>query len=174
MSTTNIQTAIPSSVEHDILQIIAENPQISQRKIAEAAGISLGQANFLMKKFIKKGLVKIEGQTPKSLRYNLTPQGMKEKMELTLRYIKISYAAVIKLTDKISEITSGYKDAQAAIYVLDQNDEMTEIVKLGIDRAGATYQSIKDICEIDKDQNHVLMVWEDVNSPGIHAVNVLV
>jgi DNA-binding Lrp family transcriptional regulator len=32
--------------ELDILKIVAENPNISQRKIAEQTGISLGQVNF--------------------------------------------------------------------------------------------------------------------------------
>ena len=65
--------------ELDILKIVADNPEISQRKIAEKTGISLGQVNFLLKKFAKKGLIKIEGQTTKSLKYNLTPKGLSEK-----------------------------------------------------------------------------------------------
>ena len=64
------------SEEYDILNIVAENPFTSQRQIAQQAGISLGQVNFLMKKFATKGLIKIEGQTAKSLQYHLTPKGM--------------------------------------------------------------------------------------------------
>ena len=43
----------------DILSIVAENPCISQRKIANQIGLSLGQVNFLIKKYAKKGLIKI-------------------------------------------------------------------------------------------------------------------
>jgi len=49
--------------ESDILQIVADNPQISQRKIAEKTGVSLGQVNFLIKKCVKKGFIKLEGQS---------------------------------------------------------------------------------------------------------------
>ena len=90
--------------ELDILKIVAENPSISQRKISEQTGISLGQVNFLIKKCVKKGLIKIEGQTSKSIKYNLTPKGLSEKATLTMQYIKVSYAAVIALTDKIRAV----------------------------------------------------------------------
>jgi DNA-binding Lrp family transcriptional regulator len=97
----------------DILKIVADNPQISQRRIAESTGISLGQVNFLIKKLVKKGLIKIEGQTPKSIKYNLTPKGMVEKASLTLEYIRISYKAVISLTDTIRKIA----DRQGGLYI---------------------------------------------------------
>ena len=173
MSEMTLQSSTHSAIEHDILQIIAENPEISQRKIAEATGISLGQANFLMKKFLKKGLIKIEGQSHKSLKYNLTPKGLKEKMELTLRYIQISYAAVLKLTDKISEIAADYKAKDSKIYILDQQDEMTEIVKIALDRISAHYQLISDVSKINAKENHIVFLWEDQAYPGIKTLNVL-
>lgn len=147
--------------EHDILHIIAENPSINQRKIAEKAKISLGQANFLIKKCVKKGLVKIEGQSPKSLQYNLTPKGIKEKAELTLKYIKLSYAAVVKLADKVAEIAKDYIDHNIEIYIIDSKDEMTQIVKIGLEKAGEEYQVIKDVSEIDFSSEYILLIWEE-------------
>ena len=120
------------SDELDILKIVAENPAISQRKISEKTGISLGQVNFLIKKCVKKGLIKIEGQTTKSIKYNLTPKGIAEKAKLTLEYIKISYEAVIRLTDKIRAIAERYEAEGRCIYIYGDEDEMMSIVKLAI------------------------------------------
>ena len=173
MSEMTLQSSTHSAIEHDILQIIAENPEISQRKIAEATGISLGQANFLMKKFLKKGLIKIEGQSSKSLKYNLTPKGLKEKMETTLWYVKASYAALVRLTDKITEMAEEYKSNNSKIYIINQQDEMTEIVQIALDRISAEYRLIQDISEINAQEGHVLLIWEDQKYPNIKSVNVL-
>lgn len=118
--------------ELDILKIIADNPSMSQRKIAEQTGISLGQVNFLIKKCVKKGLIKIEGQTTKSIKYNLTPKGIAEKAALTMQYIKISYNAIVSLTDNIKKIAEQYNLERQNVFVYGDNDEMMGIVKLAL------------------------------------------
>jgi len=118
--------------ELEILRVIEEKPYFSQRKIAEEIGISLGQVNFLIKKCVKKGFIKIEKQTAKSLRYNLTPKGMKEKAERTLQYIKISYDTVIKLTERIRSLSDFYQKQGKKIYIVGPEDEVMEIVKLAL------------------------------------------
>lgn len=115
--------------ELDILKIVAENPDISQRKIAEQTGISLGQVNFLIKKCVRKGLIKIEGQTAKSIKYNLTPKGIAEKAALTLEYIKISYGAVIAITSKVRQIVIEQKSKKAKVYLFGNYDEMMELTR---------------------------------------------
>lgn len=160
------------SEELDILKIVAENPQISQRKIAQATGISLGQVNFLLKKCAKKGLLKIEGQTPKSIRYNITPKGVAEKASLTLEYIKISYGAVIKLTQKIRELAEEYRKEGYDIYVFGPMDEMMELMKLAIGE-------IKSIDTVDNFNKVILFYWDEEslkhiqNLDKIQHVNVL-
>ncbi len=118
--------------ELDILRIVEDNPRISQRKISEKTGISLGQVNFLIKKCAKKGLIKIEGQTAKSIKYNITPKGIAEKAELTAQYIKLSYAAVIKLTEAMKEMEQKYLADGKEIYVTGEDDELMQIAKLAL------------------------------------------
>jgi DNA-binding MarR family transcriptional regulator len=167
--------------ELDILRIVAGNPSISQRMIAKQTGISLGQVNFLIKKCAKKGLIKIEGQTSKSIRYNITPRGIAEKAALTLRYIKVSYGAVIILTDKIRELAKEFELAGKKIYVFGPQDEMMGICKLALgDRAIYLYNSteLNEAKSINNFDNAILLHWED-ESPKIFeidqskAVNIL-
>ena len=127
-----LPTAFVETDELDILRIVADNPTISQRKISEQTGISLGQVNFLIKKCAKKGLLKIEGQTAKSIRYNITPKGLAEKAELTAQYIKISYAAVIKLTEAMREIEEEYLAQGKEIYVTGEEDELMGIARIAL------------------------------------------
>lgn len=118
--------------ELDILNIVAENPLTSQRQIARETGISLGQVNFLMKKFATKGLIKMEGQTPKSLQYHLTPKGMTAVADKTLRYMKTSYNAVRDMIDHIITIGRSYSDKGYTIYVIGSRDEMMELCLLAL------------------------------------------
>ncbi len=176
MPDSNLQKNPDSHLEHDILQIIAENPEISQRKIAEATGISLGQANFLMKKFLKIGLIKIEGQTSKSIKYNITPRGLSEKTRLTLRYMKISYEAVITLTDKIKELAKHYESEAKKIKVYGPPDEMMEICQLALGDRAIYYKGSSD--PIILESHDVLFYWDEQlpELPGFDAtkaVNIL-
>lgn len=122
--------------ELDILNIVARTPDTSQRKIAEQTGLSLGQVNFLLKKFVRIGLIKIEAQTPKSLRYNLTPKGMAEKADKTLRYIKASYAAVHARVDAVAGLMEDARARGLQVYLVGGPDEMLEICSLACHRSG--------------------------------------
>lgn len=126
--------------EFDILNIVADNPFTSQRQIARQAGISLGQVNFLMKKFATKGLIKIEGQTAQSLQYHLTPSGMAAVAEKTLRYMKNSYKAVRQMIDSIAEIGREYDRAGYSIYITGSRDEMMELCILALNDEGLSYR----------------------------------
>ena len=65
-------------VEVLILEELEKNSDITQRELSEKTGLSLGMVNLLLKKFIKKGFVKLERLNSKSFRYILTPEGFKE------------------------------------------------------------------------------------------------
>lgn len=135
--------------ELDILKIVSENSNISQRKISEQTGISLGQVNFLIKKCVKKGLIKIEGQTVKSVRYNITPKGIAEKAEKTAEYIKLSYAAVVKLTEAMKETEANYLAQGKEIYVIGEDDELMQIAKLALKPECFEYKDGKDVVKIN-------------------------
>ena len=144
--------------ELDILKIVAENPGISQRKIAEQTGISLGQVNFLIKKCVRKGLVKIEGQTRKSIKYNLTPKGMREKASKTLAYIKISYGAVLALTRKIESLAKYYEAMGKEICICGEDDEMMGICRLAL---GNSVNYVSSNAELNlKRKGCVFFFWE--------------
>ncbi len=145
--------------ELDILQIVADNPKISQRKIAEQTGVSLGQVNFLLKKFVKKGLLKIEGQSTKSLQYNLTPKGIKEKAEKTLSYIKISYSAVLKIALTIRDFSKKAYSEGKTIYIYGEKDEMYDLVTTVLDENKIKYVDMNNSLEFEK-INYVILYWD--------------
>jgi len=146
--------------ELDILEIVAENPSISQRKIAEKTGISLGQVNFLLKKFVKKGLIKIEGQSSKSIQYNLTPKGIKEKAEKTLNYIKISYSAVLKMSQRIRDVIKEETNQGHDLYLLGDTDEIYDLAVTILKESNARFIYVQATEQIVNKENICILYWD--------------
>jgi EPS-associated MarR family transcriptional regulator len=77
---------------YKILKMVASNPAISQRELAQQLGISLGKANFCLKALIEKGLLKASNfrnsNNKMAYMYLLTPNGIEEKTSITVRFLK--------------------------------------------------------------------------------------
>ena len=76
----------------DVLRKIKNNPETSQRKLANELGFSLGKLNYLLNAFMEKGLVKIKNfkKNPKKSNYLyiLTKKGLTEKTKLTIHFME--------------------------------------------------------------------------------------
>jgi EPS-associated MarR family transcriptional regulator len=73
------------------MRLLAEDPDLSTRQIADAAGTSHGSAYYILSALIKKGFVKLGNfsRNPKKGQYAylLTPRGLREKTALTQDFI---------------------------------------------------------------------------------------
>ena len=74
-----------------ILVEIDRNPSISQRQLSTNLGVSIGIVNWHMKRFVKKGLVKLQRTPVRRYLYYLTPVGFSEKARLTADYLRASF-----------------------------------------------------------------------------------
>ena len=75
-----------------ILQQLVIKPDISQRELAKALGISLGSVNYCLQALVEKGCIKMHNFQNKKNKltyaYLLTPAGIKEKMLLTKHFLE--------------------------------------------------------------------------------------
>jgi EPS-associated MarR family transcriptional regulator len=75
-----------------LMQLLHENPRMSQREMAKALGLSFGGINYCLNALIEKGLVKIhnfsQNQNKFGYAYLLTPSGISEKASLTGSFLK--------------------------------------------------------------------------------------
>ena len=85
------QAKIQEDTNFRIMRILQENPDLTQRELANHLGISLGGLNYCLNALIDKGLVKMQNfQNSKnkfSYVYLLTPQGVAEKVAMTSRFL---------------------------------------------------------------------------------------
>ena len=74
------------------MRILEVNPDLSQREMGKALGISFGGINYCLNALVAKGLVKIENfsqnQNKFGYVYLLTPSGIAEKAALTNGFLK--------------------------------------------------------------------------------------
>ena len=91
-----------------ILRLLEEAPEISQRELARALGISLGKANHCLQGLMDKGLVKANNfknsNNKKAYMYLLTRKGITEKARATTRFLKRKVAEYEALQREIEEL----------------------------------------------------------------------
>lgn len=97
-----------------------DNPEISQRELAEAIGISLGGVHYVLNAFVQKGMVKLGNFTnstdKRRYSYMLTPKGMATKAALAKRFLIRKMAEYEALKAEIQsledELSDGEDDAR--------------------------------------------------------------
>ena len=81
----------PDHLHYAILKALEENPNLSQRELAQTLGLSLGKANYCLQELIKKGQVKVENfrrqDNKLAYAYILTPAGLAAKVKVTRRFL---------------------------------------------------------------------------------------
>jgi EPS-associated MarR family transcriptional regulator len=91
-----------------ILKMLEADPQASQRRIADALGISLGRVNYCLQALIKKGLVKANNfrnsEHKRAYLYLLTPRGLEEKARVTARFLRVKLDEYQILKRELAEL----------------------------------------------------------------------
>jgi len=83
---------LSDEIRYLLLKHLEQNPSLTQRELAEVLGISLGKTNYCLNSLIEKGWVKARNfrRNKKKLGYAylLTPNGVEEKAQVTLQFLK--------------------------------------------------------------------------------------
>ncbi len=97
----------------EILKLLDAQPQMSQRDLAQAMGVSLGKANYCLKALMEKGLVKFgnfrKNPDKRQYAYLLTPAGLEDKTRITLRFLKRKLAEYEALEKEIEQLRGELK-----------------------------------------------------------------
>ena len=91
----------------NILRMIFKDPDVTQRKMANELGLSLGKLNYCLTKLKEKGIIKINNfkKNPYKYRYIylLTPKGISLKTKLTLNFMKRKMKEYDELKKELKE-----------------------------------------------------------------------
>ncbi|WP_374623658.1 MarR family EPS-associated transcriptional regulator [Pandoraea sp.] len=107
---TSRQAKLQEDTYFRVMHILQENPDFTQRELAEKLGISVGGLNYCLKALMEKGLVKMKNFTNSKNKfgyvYVLTPTGMAEKAAITHRFLQRKIEEYETLKAEIEALTS--------------------------------------------------------------------
>ena len=69
-----------------ILTALEQNPSISQHTLAHEVGLTSSMVNNYIRDLSENRLISVKGSTNRTMSYNLTPKGLREKMSLLISY----------------------------------------------------------------------------------------
>ncbi len=88
--------------------MLHDNPDMTQREIAEKLGVSTGGLNYCLNALIDKGYLKVHNFSQSKNKfgyiYVLTPQGIAEKALLTSRFLRRKMAEYEALRAEIESL----------------------------------------------------------------------
>ena len=91
----------------EIMHILEKNPHSTQRQLSKETGSSIGKVNYCLKGLIDIGFIKIENFKNSDHKLNyayiLTPKGIKQKINVTKKYIEIKIQEYDKLKQYLNE-----------------------------------------------------------------------
>lgn len=88
----------------------------SQQSLANELGLSVGKVNYVLKALIEKGFIKAENffanKNKNQYKYLLTEQGIKEKIDITEKFIKRKKEEYDRLQEEMREYKDKYDYAK--------------------------------------------------------------
>ena len=101
-----------------VLRSIEDNPEITQRELAEELGVSLGKVNYCLKALIGRGWVKVNNfknsNNKAAYAYLLTPTGIERKAQITMRFLKRKLSEYEDLKTEIEMLQREVESQQEA------------------------------------------------------------
>jgi len=103
-------------IHFKVMRLLQDKPDMSQRQMAKALGLSLGKTNYCVQALLAKGWLKLQnfsGNTNKqAYAYLLTPEGIANKAQLTTRFLQRKQQEYVLLK---AEIETLQREASAAL-----------------------------------------------------------
>ena len=92
------------------LRLIETNPEITQRQMAAALGISLGSTHYMLSALAERGFVKLSrfsaARHRRAYVYIITPSGFAEKSAIAARFLARKRAEYEALSAEIKELSA--------------------------------------------------------------------
>jgi DNA-binding MarR family transcriptional regulator len=119
-----------SDLERRLLEALEQNPDTTQATLAGQLGVAVGSVNWVLKRLIRKGYVKVTHLQRRKLEYFVTPQGLVVKAHLTSEYLKASLRVYRQLREEARKVLDDVKEASYSTVYLDGEGEAIEIFRL--------------------------------------------
>lgn len=107
---TSKRTKLQEDTHFRVLRLLQNNPEMSQRELAEVVGVSVGGVHYVLNALIDKGQVKLGNFTAaedkRRYAYILTPKGIVRKSTLTRSFLARKIREYEALKEEIDDLSA--------------------------------------------------------------------
>ena len=100
------------------MRLLQQRPDLSQRELSEALGLSLGKTHYVLHSLLDRGLVKAgnfrRSGNKLAYAYMLPPTGLREKLRLTRAFLQRKEAEFEQLQHTIAALKSELVEVDKA------------------------------------------------------------
>ena len=105
-----MNTAFDKEIHLNLLNLLQEEPELSQREMNQRMGVSLGKINYCISALTNKGMIKVErfkkAKNKSAYIYRLTPKGLEELTNLTVSFLKIKIDEYDQIKKEIKSLSN--------------------------------------------------------------------
>lgn len=99
---------LTDEMRYQLLKLLEEKPDTTQRELAEYLGVSLGKVNYCLNALIEKGWIKARNFSRSKSKagyvYILTPKGVEEKARVTMSFLRRKQTEYEELVKELEEL----------------------------------------------------------------------
>lgn len=116
--------------ELELLEALAAEPETTQADLAARVGVAVGTVNWYLKRWAKKGYVKVRRIGRWQWSYLLTPEGMARKARLASEYVDASMALYRRTRAEAQRLLGEARAAGYGAVAVAGEGEIAEICRL--------------------------------------------
>jgi EPS-associated MarR family transcriptional regulator len=111
------RTQLQEDTYFRVLRMLQENPDLTQREIAERLGLSTSGLNYCLRALIEKGWVKVQNFSESKNKfgyiYVLTPLGISQKISMTGKFLRRKMQEYDALKAEINSLSQEFLVAES-------------------------------------------------------------
>lgn len=119
-----------SENELSLLEALEDSPETTQADLAAQVGVAVGTVNWYLKRWSKKGYVKVSRMGRWKWSYLLTPEGISHKATLATKYVDASMTLYRRTRADAKQLLTGVKAMGIDEVHIDGSDEIADICRL--------------------------------------------
>ena len=114
-----MNTSFDKGIHLNLLNLLQEEPELTQREMNMKMGVSLGKINYCISALTNKGMIKVERfkktENKSAYMYRLTPKGLEELANLTISFLKIKIGEYDKIKKEIKLLSKQIDNIDPAL-----------------------------------------------------------
>jgi predicted transcriptional regulator len=111
-----------------ILEIIAGGEPVSQRRIVDRAGLSLGMVNLILQRLARTGYLKMVNLSKRKIRYLVTPKGIAEKTNRSYDYFQRTLKVYVQYRERIEDLIEEQRGRRVTDFVVAGKGDLADLV----------------------------------------------